>query len=78
MNHISVLLFKDFETLDVFGPVEIFGVLKDLYRISFYSEKGGIINNSHGVAIETLPCEKMEGDPCAYSRLPSQDCRMPQ
>ena len=66
MNHISVLLFKDFETLDVFGPVEIFGVLKDLYRISFYSEKGGIINNSHGVAIETLPCEKMEGDPYIF------------
>jgi transcriptional regulator GlxA family with amidase domain len=63
MNQIGVLLFKDFETLDVFGPVEIFGVLKDFYRISFYSESGGIINNSHGVAIETLPLDRIEESP---------------
>ena len=61
MNQIGVLIFKDFETLDVFGPVEIFGVIKDLYRISFYSGYGGIVDNSHGVAIETLPFEKIEG-----------------
>ncbi|HUZ61284.1 MAG TPA: DJ-1/PfpI family protein [Hanamia sp.] len=51
--NIAVLLFEDFETLDVFGPVEILGRLKDLYTLKFYSLKGGQIKNSHGVSILT-------------------------
>ncbi|MEO5593710.1 MAG: DJ-1/PfpI family protein [Chitinophagaceae bacterium] len=51
--NVSVLLFEDFETLDVFGPVEILGRLTDLYTISFYSLPGGLINNKHGVSIQT-------------------------
>src|SRR5205085_7195499 len=43
--------------LDVFGPVEIFGILIDLYRIKFYSLNGGLIKNKHGVSILT---EKMD------------------
>jgi hypothetical protein len=35
MKNIGILLFNNFETLDVFGPVEIFGRLKDLYHIEF-------------------------------------------
>lgn len=54
---IAVLLFEDFETLDVFGPVEIFGRLVDLYTIKFYSLNGGQIKNKHGVSILT---EKLE------------------
>jgi putative intracellular protease/amidase len=54
---VAVLLFDDFETLDVFGPVEIFGRLKDLYSIKFYSLNGGKIKNEHGVLILT---EKLE------------------
>lgn len=50
---VSILLFTDFETLDVFGPVEIFGRLKDHYQVAFYSQYGGIINNEHGVSILT-------------------------
>lgn len=50
---IAVFLFDDFETLDVFGPVEIFGRLTDLYTIRFYSLKGGHIRNKHGVSIFT-------------------------
>jgi len=50
---VAVLLFEDFETLDVFGPVEILGRLKDYYQISFYSHLGGIVKNSHGVSINT-------------------------
>jgi putative intracellular protease/amidase len=53
MTHVSVLLFTDFETLDVFGPVEIFGRIKDLYQVRFYSQHGGLVNNSHGVSIMT-------------------------
>ena len=55
--NVGVLLFEDFETLDVFGPVEILGRLKDLYSIRFYSLSGGLIRNSHGISIVT---EKLE------------------
>lgn len=51
--NIAVLLFEDFETLDVFGPVEIFGRLIDKYTIKFYSLNGGQIENKHGVSIKT-------------------------
>ena len=50
---VAVLLFDEFETLDVFGPVEIFGRLKDHYTVYFYSQTGGLIGNSHGVSIPT-------------------------
>lgn len=55
--HITALLFDDFETLDVFGPVEIFGRLTDLYATRFCSLDGGLIKNRHGVSI---PTEKLE------------------
>ena len=58
--NIAILLFEDFETLDVFGPVEIFGRLQELYSIEFYSQTGGSITNRHGVRILT---EKLEGTP---------------
>ncbi len=48
---VSVLLFNDFETLDVFGPVEILGRLKDYYQVYFYSQMGGLVHNTHGVKI---------------------------
>jgi putative intracellular protease/amidase len=54
---VAVLLFDDFETLDVFGPVEIFGRLVDLYSIKFYSLNGGQVKNRHGVSILS---EKLE------------------
>lgn len=57
--NIAVLLFEDFETLDVFGPVEILGRLKDLYTLKFYSLKGGQIKNTHGVSILTESVEEI-------------------
>jgi putative intracellular protease/amidase len=53
MQTVAILLFEEFETLDAFGPAEIFGRLKELYQVRFYSMKGGIVKNSHGVAILT-------------------------
>lgn len=50
---VAVLLFDNFETLDVFGPVEIFGRLTEEYQVSFYSLSGGLIENTHGVSIQT-------------------------
>lgn len=58
---VNVLLFPQFETLDVFGPVEIFGKLPDC-RILYYSESGGLIGNSDGVQINTQKIELVEED----------------
>ncbi len=58
--HVVILLFEDFETLDVFGPAEIFGVLKEHYQVSFYSLSGGLIKNSHGVIIQTKNMEDIK------------------
>ena len=50
---IAFLLFDDYETLDVFGPAEIFGRLTDYYTLKFYSLEGGVITNRHQVPIMT-------------------------
>ena len=55
LANVAVLLFNGFETLDVFGPVEILGRLTDQYNVCFYSGKGGMINNQHGISMATLP-----------------------
>ncbi|SHI25239.1 DJ-1/PfpI family protein [Clostridium intestinale DSM 6191] len=50
---INVVLFNDFETLDVFGPVEIFGCVKEEFKMNFISMDSGIITSSQGVKIQT-------------------------
>ena len=50
--HISIILYPDFETLDVFGPVEIFGKVPN-WKMQFYSRDGGLISNRDGVQIAT-------------------------
>lgn len=50
---VSVLMFDNFETLDVFGPVEIFARHKEHYQILFYSLSAGLITNDHGASIMT-------------------------
>nr|WP_298997906.1 DJ-1/PfpI family protein [uncultured Allomuricauda sp.] len=50
---IAFIMFDDYETLDVFGPAEIFGRLVDIYSVKFYSLEGGIISNRHKVPIMT-------------------------
>lgn len=54
---VAVLLFNDFETLDVFGPVEVLGRIRDQYSIGFYSETGETIRNHHGISVETQPLQ---------------------
>ena len=63
---IAFLLFNDYETLDVFGPAEIFGRLVDHYTLNFYSLDGGIITNRHGVPIMTKKISAMSGTPFAF------------
>ncbi len=61
MQTLTALLFDNFETLDLFGPVEMFGSLPEHYRLQYASLTGGIISNKHGVAIQTLAIADLDG-----------------
>jgi putative intracellular protease/amidase len=50
---IDILLFDKFETLDVFGPVEIFGGLPEVFKLNFISAKGGLVTSAQNVRVET-------------------------
>lgn len=52
----NILLFPGFETLDVFGPVEIFGKVEGS-TIRYYSETGNLIRNTDNIEIKTDPVE---------------------
>lgn len=49
---INILLFDDFETLDAFGPVEVFGMM-DKFKLNFISYNGGIVSSAQGVKVQT-------------------------
>lgn len=55
----NLFLFDDFETLDVFGPAELFGMLPE-YKLRFLSQEGGLITSRQGAQIMTEPAR--EGD----------------
>jgi len=55
MREVITILFESFETLDVFGPIEILGRLKDHFSVSFFSREGGIVTSSQGVPVVTKP-----------------------
>ena len=50
---VNILLFDKFETLDVFGPVEVFGRLPDVFKLNFMSFSGGLIESSQNVRVDT-------------------------
>ncbi|MFK7812705.1 MAG: DJ-1/PfpI family protein [Maribacter sp.] len=60
---IAFIMFYDYETLDVFGPAEIFGRLVDKYKLTFYSFDGGVITNRHGVPIMTQKIAAIKNPP---------------
>ena len=59
MNSI-IILFDDFETLDVFGPVEVLGRLPQVYKLGFYSMHGGVIKSRQNTEIQTLSFEQID------------------
>ncbi len=59
MKNFSIILFEEYEPLDVFGPVEVIGKLEDKYQLEFFSQNGGIVSCSMNIKIETLPFSKM-------------------
>ncbi len=60
MQTLTALLFDNFETLDLFGPIEMFGSLPKYYRLQYASITGGIIRNKQGVAIQTIAITDLE------------------
>ncbi len=59
MKNINVILFDEFETLDVFGSVEVLGTVEDKYNIGYYSHTGGIATGVHQTPCITKPFSEM-------------------
>ncbi|WP_321506064.1 DJ-1/PfpI family protein [uncultured Methanoregula sp.] len=53
MRDIITILYNGFETLDVFGPIEVFGRLPEQFNPLFYSMAGGIITSTQKVPVMT-------------------------
>ena len=62
IKKVAFILFQDFETLDVFGPAEILGRLKDNFLVEFYSVSGGIVSNMHNVSVSTKPLSSAKAE----------------
>jgi putative intracellular protease/amidase len=58
---INILLFDDFQTLDAFGPVEIFGRLTG-FQMHFFSINGGVVKSKQGTEIVTQSASEMKND----------------
>lgn len=51
-KQIGIVLFDQFETFDVFGPVEMWGGMPD-YEIVMVSQQGGLVRSSQGIETQT-------------------------
>ncbi|MDR2081533.1 MAG: DJ-1/PfpI family protein [Campylobacteraceae bacterium] len=49
---INCLLFDDFETMDLFGPVEVFGKIEE-YQIKYFSIEGKVVTSRQNARILT-------------------------
>lgn len=52
MRTLTTLLFPGFELLDVFGPLEMFGLLQDDFRLVMAAEEAGPVPSRQGPATE--------------------------
>lgn len=50
MRRIAALIFPGFELLDVFGPMEMFGLLKQEYQLELVAENVGPVISNQGLA----------------------------
>lgn len=50
---LGVLLFPDFELLDVCGPLEMFANLPNLFGIKLISEHKGLVKSHQGISVQT-------------------------
>ncbi|QIV95937.1 DJ-1/PfpI family protein [Allofrancisella inopinata] len=59
MLEIVTILYDEFETLDVFGPIEVLGSFKNDFKPNYYSINGGIVTSSQAVEINTKDFSKI-------------------
>lgn len=52
--NVTAVLYDGFETLDMFGPVEMLGASGEC-EVRFYSLEGGIVTGDQGVPVQTSP-----------------------
>lgn len=57
--NVTAILFEGFETLDVFGPVEMLGASGE-FTVRFFSPEGGIVTSYQGVPVDTEPLDAAE------------------
>lgn len=50
---LGIILFPEFETLDVFGPLEMFGMLPEHIKIVLISQHKGLVKSVQGQEIQT-------------------------
>lgn len=48
MRSLAALIFDEFETLDLFGPIEMFGCLPEEFQISLIAENMAPVTSRHG------------------------------
>ena len=60
MTSFNIILYENFETLDVFGPAEVIGQLPKEYYLKFHSLGGGIVKSTQQVPVDTLPFSEIE------------------
>lgn len=48
MKTVGTLIFKGFELLDTFGPLQMFGLAWDQFELRLVSEEGGAVKSSQG------------------------------
>ena len=51
---VNIVLFDDFETLDAFGPAEVFGKLPEHFHLRYLSVSGDVINSTQGGKVWTF------------------------
>ena len=51
MRTLAAVVFDGFETLDMFGPLEFFGMLDEEFEITMVGEKSGLVTCSSGQKI---------------------------
>ncbi len=61
--NVNIVLFDDYETMDAFGPAEVFGKLPEAFHLRYISVSGDVINSTQGVKVWTdfLVPEEIDG-----------------
>ena len=83
LRTVGVVLFEGFELLDVYGPLEVWNGLSEIFRVVTVGERVGPISPSRGpaapaggpqtlVAQSFASCEPIEKRPCSSDVCPKE------